>query len=142
MFFIPHTSIPKNNKPTYLRVVSAYQPDKANPHCIHWTVGKDCIFYTAAVSTKAADLTTAKILLNCVIFTPDAQFQGIDFKDFYLGTVMTQYEYMHISLQMLFPAIVDQYNLTPLIYIIYVCVRRSERAFIALLKQSRWPAIN
>ena len=28
MFFIPHTSIPKNKKPTYLRVVSAFRPEK------------------------------------------------------------------------------------------------------------------
>ena len=34
MFFIPHTSIPKNKKPTYLRVVSAFRPEKMNPRRI------------------------------------------------------------------------------------------------------------
>ena len=126
MFFIPHTSIPKNKKPTYLRVVSAYRPEKANPRRIRWTVGGDRIFYAADVSTKAADLTTAKILLNSVISTPGAKFLGIDIKDFYLGTLMTQYEYMRIPLQMLPPAIVEQYNLTPLIHnnCVYVEIRK------------------
>jgi hypothetical protein len=98
MFFIPHISIPKDKKPTYLQVVSANRPEKAHPCCICWTVGGDHIFYAADVSTKAADQTTAKILLNSVISTPGARFLGIDIKDFHLGTVMTQYEYMCIPL--------------------------------------------
>jgi hypothetical protein len=51
-----------------------------------------------------------------VISSPNAKFLGIDIKDFYLGTVMTQYEYMHIPLQILPTAIIEQYNLTPLIH--------------------------
>jgi hypothetical protein len=39
MFFILHTAIPKNLKPTYLRVVSGFRPEKANPRYIRWTVG-------------------------------------------------------------------------------------------------------
>jgi hypothetical protein len=34
MFLIPYKSIPRNKKPTYLQVVSAFQPEKANPRCI------------------------------------------------------------------------------------------------------------
>jgi len=126
MFFIPYTSIPRDKKPTYLRVVSAFRPEKANPRRIRWTVGGDRIYYAADVSTKAADLTTAKILLNSVISTPGARFLGIDIKDFYLGTVMTQYEYMRIPLQMLPTAIINQYNLTPLIHhnCVYVEIRK------------------
>jgi hypothetical protein len=126
VFFIPHTSIPQDKKPTYLRAVLACQPETANPQHIFWTVGEDCIFYASNVSTKAADLTTVKILLNSVISTPDAKFLGIDIKDFYLGATMTQYEYMYIPLQMLPPAIVKQYNLTPLIHnnCVYVEIRK------------------
>jgi hypothetical protein len=78
MFFIPHTSIPKDKKATYLQVVSTYQPVKADPHHIYWTVSGDHIFITSDVSTKAAHLITAKVLLNSVISTPDAMFLGID----------------------------------------------------------------
>jgi hypothetical protein len=89
-----------------------YQPEKANPHHICWTVGGGHIYYAADVSTKATDLTTAKILLNSVISTLDAKFLGIDINDFYLGSTMTQYEYMCIPLQMIPPVIMEQYNLT------------------------------
>jgi hypothetical protein len=34
MFFIPHTSIAKNKRSTYLQLISAYQPEKANPQHI------------------------------------------------------------------------------------------------------------
>jgi hypothetical protein len=51
-----------------------------------------------------------------VISTSDAKFVGIDIKDFYLGTTMTQYEYMCTPQQMLPPTIVEQHNLTPLIH--------------------------
>ena len=126
MFFIPHTAIPKNKKPTYLRVVSAFRPEKANPRRIRWTVGGDRVFYAADVSTKTADLTTAKILFNSVISTPGAKFLGIDIKDFYLGTPMKDFEYMRIPMHMIPQAIIDQYNLTPLIYnnCVYVEIRK------------------
>jgi hypothetical protein len=47
-------------------------------------------------------------------------------KDFLLGTVMTQYEYMCIPHQMLPPTIMEQYNLTPLIHnnSVYVEIRK------------------
>jgi hypothetical protein len=120
MFSIRYTSVPKNKKPTYLTVVSAYQPKKLNPQYICWTVGGDCFVY------GAADLTTAKILLNSVISTPDAKFLDIGIKDFYFGTTMTPFEFMHISQQMLTLAIVDQYNLIPFIHnnCVYVEIRR------------------
>jgi hypothetical protein len=80
MFFIPHTSIPKNKKATYLHVVATFRPEKTNPRQIRWTVGGDRIFYAADVSTKTADLTNAKILFNSILSTPGAKFLGIDIK--------------------------------------------------------------
>jgi hypothetical protein len=49
-----------------------------------------------------------------------------DLKDFYLGTPMARYEYMRIPIDMITQAIIDQYNLTPLIHngIVYVKIRR------------------
>jgi hypothetical protein len=108
MFFILHTDIPKNKKPTYLQVVAAFRPEKTNPIQFRWTVGGDHIFYAADVSTKTADLTTAEILFNSVLSTPGARFLGIDIKDFYLGTPMKDFEYMRIPLHMLPRAIIGQ----------------------------------
>jgi hypothetical protein len=107
---------PKSNTPTYLRVVYTYQLDKANPQHICWTVSGDWIFYAANVITKVADLTTGKILLNSLLYTHNAKFLGFNIKDLHFGITMSQYECMPIPLQMLSPAIVEQYNLTPLIH--------------------------
>jgi hypothetical protein len=122
----PYTSTPKHKKLTYLYVVSAFRPDKTNPRCICWTVGGNHIIYAADVNTKTADLTTAKTLISSILSTPDAKFLGINIKDFYLATSMTDYEYMHITLQMLPQAIVDQYNLTPIIHnnCVYLEIRK------------------
>jgi len=126
MFFIPVTAIPQGRKATYLRVVAAFRPEKANPRRVRWTVGGDKVDYPYDVSTKTADLTTAKLLFNSVLSTPGARFMTADLKDFYLGTPMDRYEYMRIPVDMLPTAIIDQYDLTPLIHNghVYVEIRR------------------
>jgi hypothetical protein len=57
-------------------------------------VGGNLIDYPGDVSTKTADLTTAKILFNRILSTPKAKFMGIDLKNFYLNTPLDCYEYM------------------------------------------------
>ena len=61
--FIPITSIPEGRKATYLQIFAAYRPEKENPRRVRWTLGGDQIDYTGNVSTKTADLTTAKSLV-------------------------------------------------------------------------------
>jgi hypothetical protein len=126
MFFIPVAAIPKGRKATYLRVVSAFRPEKSNPRRVRWTVGGDKVDYPFDVSTKTADLTTAKLLFNSVLSTPNARFMTADIKDFYLGTPMKRFEYMRIPVAMLPSAIMHQYNLTPLVHNghVYVEIRR------------------
>jgi hypothetical protein len=126
MFFIRPNQIPKDRKPTYLRVVCAYRPEKDNPERVRWTCGGDRVDYPGKVSTETADLTSSKILFNSVISTPDARFMGIDLKDFYLGTPMERYEYMKIPLHMFPDAILEQYNLMDLQVngFVYVEIRR------------------
>lgn len=85
MFFIPHTALPKGRKPTYLRVVAAFRPEKDNPRRIRWTCGGDRVEYPGDVSTKTADISTAKLLFNSVLSTPNAKFMTGDLKDFTLG---------------------------------------------------------
>jgi hypothetical protein len=50
------------------------------------------INYPYDVSTPTADITTAKIVFNSVVSTPNAKFMGLDVKDFYLNTEMERYE--------------------------------------------------
>lgn len=98
----------------YLRVVSSYQPNKADPYRIRWTVGGNNIIYPGPVHTPTGDITTFKCLANSVISTLKAKFADWDLKDFYLDTPMPQPEYMYVPRQMVPQEIIDKYNLEPL----------------------------
>jgi hypothetical protein len=126
MFFIPVSAIPRGKKATYLRIVAALRPEKANPRRVRFTVGGDRITYDGNVSTKTADLSTVKIVLNSVVSTPHARFMTADLKDFYLETPMAQYEYMRIPVAIIPPSIIDEYKLGPLIHRdhVYVEIRK------------------
>ena len=124
--FIQLSDVPKGRKICYLRPVAAFRPEKDQPFRMRWTCGGDQIDYPFDVSTKTADLTTAKLLFNSVISTPDGRFMSIDLKDFYLGTPMDRYEYMRVPIWMLPAAIIEQYKLEPLFNngFVYVEIRR------------------
>ena len=70
------------------------------------------IKYTGKVSTRMANLTTAKLLLHRTVSTPGERFMCFDIKKFYLGTSMERYEYIQTLLAILPKEIVEQYNLT------------------------------
>ena len=114
-FFIPKHKIPRNKKPTYIRIVCADRPKKSNPQRVRWTAGGDKIFYVGNVTTKTADITTAKCLFNSVLSTPSAQFMTMDLADFYLESHMpaNEYEYVRIPIWMIPANIQTLYNLQP-----------------------------
>jgi hypothetical protein len=126
MFFIPKHQIPKHKKPTYLRIVAAYRPEKAAPHRVRFTCGGDKIEYVGDVSTKTADLTTVKCHLNDVVSTPNAKYMTADLSNFYLETPMDEYEYMRIPLWVIPEAIMIQYKLEALVTngFVYVEIRK------------------
>ncbi len=62
-FFIHKHEMPSYKCATYIRIVCADRPEKTIPQCIHWTAGGDRVIYNGNVSTKTADLTTAKCVL-------------------------------------------------------------------------------
>jgi hypothetical protein len=82
--------------------------------------------YPGEVSTKTADLATAKILLNSVMSTQGARFCTFDIKDFYLNTPMERYKCMRIPIQKIPPAIFEQNNLQELLHNdqVYVKIRK------------------
>lgn len=73
--------------------------------------------------TPTTDLVTIKILLNSVISTPNVHFMTVDIKDFCLNMPMDRYEYMHIPVKDILPAIMDYYNLHPLIHNDHILVK-------------------
>jgi hypothetical protein len=120
--FIPKAAIPAHKRATYLRVVCAFRPEKDDPYRVRWTVGGNLIEYLHDASTKTADLTTVKCLINSVLSTPNARFLTADLKDFYLGTPLADPEYMRVHTRMLPPEIIAEYDLHHLIHNDHVVV--------------------
>jgi hypothetical protein len=113
---IPVSDIPQGRKATYLKIVAADKPHKTNPKRVRFTVGGDKVDYPGDVSTKTADLSTAKCLFNSVLSTPGAKFMTADIENFYLNTPMERKEYMRIPVKDIPDTIMEQYDLTPLIH--------------------------
>ena len=78
--------IPSNRVVTYARLVVDFRPQKAYPNRVRITAGGNLIKYPGELTTRTADMTTAKILWNSILSTEDARFMGIDINNFYLGT--------------------------------------------------------
>ena len=115
MFFIHPSKIPKHKKPTYMRIVAAYRPEKKDPYRVRFTCGGDRIEYFGDVSTKTADMTTVKCLINDTLSTPNAKCMMADLSNFYLETPMADYEYMRIPRWVVPDAIMEQYKLKDLV---------------------------
>jgi hypothetical protein len=117
LFFIPISAMPKGRKATYIRIVCADRPEKKDEtRRVRFTVGGDQVDYPGAVSTKTADLATAKILINSVLSTPGAKYMTGDLKDFYLNTPMDRYEYVRIPIDVIPPISIIEHNLLPLVH--------------------------
>jgi hypothetical protein len=91
--------------------VAADKPTKAVPKRVRWTCGSNKVTYIGDVSTRMADLATAKILFNSVLSTPNAKFMTIDIKNFYLNTPMKSSEYMRIPVSQSPSDIMSLYDL-------------------------------
>ena len=78
-------------------------------------MGGNKIEYAGDTSTPTADLTTAKLVFNSVVSTPNAEFATGDISDFYLFTDMDESEYMWIPIQFLNPKVLAAYELENLI---------------------------
>jgi hypothetical protein len=126
IFFIPFTAVPSDRTVTYGRIVCDYRLQKAEPDRTRLNVGGDLINYPYDVSTDTSDLTTAKLVINSTISTPDARHMLIDVKNYYLGTPLDIYKYMRLAIAMLPQEIVDQYALLDLVHngFVYLEIRK------------------
>ena len=86
-------------------------------------MGGNLIDYPGDVGTPTADTTTAKIVINSTISTPKSKYLVGDVKNFYLGTPMSRYEYMRLSITIILQEIIEQYSLLPLVRNSYVYVK-------------------
>jgi hypothetical protein len=114
IFFMTKTeiqNIPKDHTVTYARIVVDYHPQKEDPNRVRITVGGNLIDYPGELTTRTADITTAKILLNSTLSTPGAKFACADMGNFYLATPMERYEYMRIKADLIPDEFKDTYKL-------------------------------
>jgi hypothetical protein len=72
------------------------------------------IDYPGDVAASTADITMAKLVWNSVISTDNAQFMGMDIKNFYLNMPMDRPEYMRIHLRHIPDEIIEEYGLLEL----------------------------
>jgi hypothetical protein len=96
---------------TYANIVVDYRPQKSDPNRVRITAGGNLIDYPRELTTRTADLYTAKILWNSVLSTTDSKFMGLDIGSFYLETPLTRYEYMKFPLALFPKYVMEQYNL-------------------------------
>ena len=118
--FIHRHEMPKDRTATYVRIVVADRPRKAEPRRVRVTVGGDKVDYPGEVSTKTTDIITAKVLLNKVISTDDGQFMCMDIKDFYLNNELPRKEYIRIPADILPKEFMDLYDLHDKVYNGYI----------------------
>jgi len=97
IFYLTHDEIRrilKDRTVTYAQIVIDHRPQKDNLNRVQITVGGNLIDYPYELTTRTADMVSAKIMWNSVINTPGAKFGGADIKNMYLETPLDRYEYM------------------------------------------------
>jgi hypothetical protein len=99
--FIQRSNIPKGRKVTYGSFVVDIKDHKEEKERTRLTVGGDQIEYPGDKSTRTAGLTTAKNIINSVIFILGTIFLVIDINFFYLNTPLGRFKYMVINLSSL-----------------------------------------
>jgi hypothetical protein len=72
-FLVDLTSIPKDRKITYGKLVCDFKPNKTEKHRVRLTVGGDRLENRGDTATSTADITTFKILVNSTLSTKDAK---------------------------------------------------------------------
>jgi hypothetical protein len=113
-FFIDLTSIPKDRKITYGKLVCNFKPNKHEKHRVRLTVGGDRLDYSGNTATSTTDITTFKILINSTFSTQEAKMMMMDITNYYVGIRLPTYEYMRLPISFLPLDIIEKYDLTRL----------------------------
>ena len=70
----------------------------------YWAIsvlGRNLINYPREVGTTTVDMLTSKLIFNSILSTPYTKFMGIYIKNFYLKTLMVQYECMRLPIEII-----------------------------------------
>jgi hypothetical protein len=72
--------------------------------------GGNKVVYTGNITTKTANIQTAKCLFNSIVSSPKGRFMTLDLKDFTLCSDLPGYECIRIPTHLLPPAIIELYQ--------------------------------
>ncbi len=114
IFYLTHAEIrciPKDWTVTHTCIVIDHRPQKDDPNQFRITVGSNLIDYPYKLTTRTADMVSAKIMWNSVISSPGAKVGGAKIKKMYLKTPLNWYNYMQMPLKLFLDNIIDHYNL-------------------------------
>ena len=75
------------------------------------TVGGNLIDYPSELTTRTADMVSAKIMWNSVGSTPGAKFAGADIKNMYLKTPLNRYKFTKMPMCLIPDNIIKHYGL-------------------------------
>ena len=108
--------IPKDRVITYGRIVVNYSPQKDDPNRVRITAGGDKMkgTFDGEISTRAADLTTSKVMWNSVLSTKYAKYMTIDIKNIFPTAPLEKTEYMKMPVSVSPQHVMDQYDLDAL----------------------------
>ena len=81
------------------------------PNQVRMTVGGNLVKYPGELTTQTTNLATSTIIWNIIVSTKDAKFMRIDIKNFYLGTLLEQYEYTELPMSLFPQHTIKQYDL-------------------------------
>ena len=111
MFVIHRRNVPAHKTAAHVRMVADFRPQKPDPHRIRITIGGRKITVEYDVGTPTADLSTAKILINSTLSTPNAKWAGFDLMNMYLNTELEDPEYVRIHISKIPTQFINMYNL-------------------------------
>jgi hypothetical protein len=113
--FIHKHEVPRHKTCTYLRIVSNYRPQKADPYRVRFTLGGDRLDYNGNTYTPTSDLTTFKLMINAVLSKPGHRACCIDLSDFYISHKLPEPEYMRIHSSQIPQEFMDYYDLDKMV---------------------------
>ena len=86
MFVIQRRNVPAHKTAAHVRMFADLRPQKPDLHWIRIMIGGSKITVEYDVGTPTADLSTAKILINSTLSTPNKKWAGFDLMNMYLNT--------------------------------------------------------
>ena len=123
IYFINKNEVPQHKTPTYAQIVFDIWPSKTKKYRVWIIAGGDCVEYPYELSTLTVEMTTAKLLLNSTISTPNAQFMTSDIKKYFLETPLDTPEYMKILIQLIPQKLITEYKLQDKVYNSYIYIK-------------------